>query len=139
MLLSSPLGSQTAKPQCNYDYDLIAKVVYGEARGESFLGRKAVVDVVKNRMNGCKISSKEVIMRQGWNKATKKYEYAFEGIKVKVSDKKLFTQIKEEVILYLSQDDITNGAKYFYSGSVKPYWVGSRTYIKTIEGHYFYR
>ena len=99
---------------CDYDYDLMAKTVYGEARGESFLGRKAIVDVIRNRMTSYRLTSKEVITRRGYNKSTKRYEYAFEGVNVEVKDKKLFETIRSEITLYLNLDDITDGAKYFY-------------------------
>ena len=124
---------------CDYDYDLMAKTVYGEARGESFLGRKAIVDVIRNRMTSYRLTSKEVVTRKGYNKITKRYEYAFEGVNVEVKDKKLFETIRSEITLYLNLDDITDGAKYFYSGSKKPYWTADRTYVKTIGQHHFYR
>lgn len=134
----SPAG-MTKSVECDYDIELLATTVYGEARGESFLGRKAVVDVVRNRMDGCRLSSKQVLLHQGYNAKRKTYEYAFEGAHVEVTNKKLYDEILSEVQLYLSQDDITDGATHFYSGDKKPYWTASLTYVKTIGGHHFYR
>ena len=126
-------------PRCDYDYDLIAKTVYGEARGESFDGRKAIMDVIRNRMNNCRLSSKQVITRKGYNKVSKKYEYAFDGVNVEVNDKEVYERIRSEITLYLSLDDITDGATYFYSGLKEPYWTSNRQKIKTIGQHHFYR
>ena len=121
--------------QIRKDINCMAQVIYDEARGEPLYGKIAVAEVVLNRTNVRKLSICEVI-NQRKGKVCQFSGMCKSGTK-KVDYESLV--ISYNAIVKNSYPIITNGATYFHSKSVSPYW--SKIYVKTIRigNHTFYK
>ena len=113
------------------DVDLLARVIYSEAGNQSYEGMLAVGDVVMNR---CKVNSQTV--------------------KEVIFDKNQFDGVKTHWFFDPPSVDCINAAKevlngkniipdaYFYcnlSICKQPNWANSKTFIRKIGDHSFYR
>ncbi|HBJ97684.1 MAG TPA: spore cortex-lytic enzyme, partial [Clostridiales bacterium] len=129
----STSGSSTSTNGSNYsdnDLNLLAKLIYGEARGESYTGQVAVGAVVLNRV---KSSS---------------FPNTISGV---IYQKNAFTAVSDGQ-MHLTPDqtarkaakdalngwDPTNGALYYYNPSIATSsWIFSRKTLTTIGNHVF--
>lgn len=113
------------------DLMCLATVVYLEARGEPYEGQMAVAEVVINRVKNENFPNEpcDVIMQHG------QFSYR-EGLESEVLDTMSY-QAAYEVLTCGS--DLTDGATYFHTTNVNPYWADSFEYTVTIGNHVFYR
>lgn len=116
------------------DIELIAKLVYAEARGEPYLGQVAVAASVLNRLDDPKYpnSIPEIIFQvvDGY------YQYS------PVLDGQINLApngtARRAVLDALNGVDPTGGATTFYNPSkTNDYWVRTRPYMTTIGSHVF--
>ena len=113
------------------DLDALTRVVYGEARGESEEGRKAVAWTVVNRH---KKSGKTV-----QEEATKKSQFCcYSGEMKETKARDECQKIADDAINNRSTDP-TGGETFFYSGSNVPSWAKGQTPCKEIGGHKFFK
>jgi len=112
------------------ELDLLARVIYAEARGENLEGQVAVGAVVLNRLKDPQFPKtiKEVIYQRG----------AFTAVDDKqihlLPDEKAYQAAKEA----LQGQDPTGGALYYYNPkTAKDKWIKSRPVIKQIGNHNF--
>ena len=113
------------------DLDALTRVVYGEARGESDEGKKAVAWVVINRAN----KSGQSIQYE----ATKKSQFCcYSGEMKEKESKNKCEKIAQDVIDGKSSDP-TGGATFFYSGNNTPSWAKNKVPCATIGGHKFFK
>jgi N-acetylmuramoyl-L-alanine amidase len=112
------------------DIELLARVIYAEARGEDFEGQVAVGAVVINRLQDPRFPKtiRSVIYQQG----------AFTA----VNDKQI--HLTPDTVAYkaaeaaLAGQDPTGGAIYYYNPkTATDRWIKSRPVIKTIGNHTF--
>lgn len=112
------------------DLNYLARLVYGEARGESYEGKVAVAAVVLNRVDSKKFGNtiRDVIFQSG----------AFTA----VSDGQFYLQ--PDAASYKAAEaamrgwDPTGGAIYYWNPiKATNKWVWSRTIISTIGNHIF--
>jgi len=110
--------------------DLMARLVYGEARGESFEGQVAVAAVVMNRVRSSKFPNTvaEVIYQPG----------AFTA----VSDGQIYLRPNAEaydaVFSAVKGWDPTNGALYYFNPRTSTSaWIWNRPQAVTIGQHIF--
>lgn len=121
------------------DIDIVAKTIYGEARGQGIEGMKAVASVIWNRANGniSKLKSESLKPKQFscWNKGPV------------VPDKKSKVWLECEKIAKSMYSGgftpITTGDHYFaYKGKYKvknePYWALNRNPVDTKGDHKFF-
>ncbi|KUG04853.1 spore cortex-lytic enzyme, lytic transglycosylase sleb [hydrocarbon metagenome] len=126
----APTPSRSATIRYSHNLDSLAKVVYGEARGESFTGQVAIAAVVLNRVESDKFGNtvNEVIFEPG----------AFTA----VSDGQYYMQ-PDEVAYRAAQSaidgwDPTNNAIYYWNPvTATNKWVWSRPITTTIGKHVF--
>lgn len=120
----------TGKVICQEELDLLARVIYAEARGEDLEGQVAVGAVVLNRLESpqfpCTI--KEVIYQRG----------AFTA----VDDKQIHLQPNEKAYQAAKEavkgKDPTGGALFYYNPkTATDKWIKSRPVIKRIGNHNF--
>lgn len=104
----------------------VASVVYAEARGEKSEGQRAVVHVIMNRSK--KYGLKPCIVVKQPNQFTKGIYRPRDPV---------WKRIKE--IVLNPGYDVTKGALYFHTLSVKPYWSYRFTVTYTFGNHIFYR
>ena len=123
-------AAQQASAVRSTDLDLLARLVYGEARGEPYLGQVAVASVVLNRVAHASFPNtvSGVIYQSG----------AFDV----VSDGQIYLTPDAQA-LRAAQDalngwDPTGGCIYYYnSARATSSWIYSRTVMTVIGKHYF--
>jgi spore germination cell wall hydrolase CwlJ-like protein len=112
------------------ELDLLARVIYAEARGEDLEGQVAVGAVVLNRLKDPQFPKtiKEVIYQRG----------AFTAVDDKqihlLPNEKAYQAAKEAI----KGQDPTGGALYYYNPrTAKDKWIKGRPVIKQIGNHNF--
>lgn len=126
------------------EIDTLARTIYGEARGESFEGLKAVANVIINRVDkpcwwGDDIVSvcKKKYQFSCWN-ANDPNKEKLEKITAKDKRFKDCLRIARDVIAG-SIEDNTNGATHYHTKSIMPYWVKDNKPCADIDNHLFYK
>lgn len=120
----------TGKSISQEELELLARVIYAEARGEGIEGQVAVGAVVLNRLNDPEFPKtiKEVIFQRG----------AFSAV-----DDQQIHLLPNEVAFQAAQialegKDPTGGALYYYNPrTAKDQWIKTRPVVKRIGNHTF--
>lgn len=110
--------------------EMMARIVHGEARGESFLGQVGVAAVVLNRIESPDFpdSAEEVIFQKNAFTAVNDEQYLL------TPDESAYRAVKYA----MDGVDPTGGAVYYYNPSgVSDNWIFSRTVITQIGKHFF--
>jgi len=132
------------------EVDVLARTIFGEARGEPHEGLEAVASVVLNRVR--------VAQKRGgrywwghniigvcqkpyqfscWNRSDPSYKRLME-----VTDKNIHfatcLRIARRAVIGTLKDN-TGGATHYHADYVSPYWVKGERSIKTIGRHIFYK
>lgn len=132
------------------DHNILARTIYGEARGElRKFGKKslwAIGHVILNRLakKTYGLSIKEVCLKpyqfSCWNKndpnAPLINQYTIlDGIF------SYCEQIAHQLIAFtdFKRDDCTNGATHYHHKSIEPYWVKSGVQTLSLGNHVFYK
>ncbi|MGG1687633.1 cell wall hydrolase [Pseudalkalibacillus sp. NRS-1564] len=114
------------------EIEMLAKLVNGEARGESFEGKVAVAAVTVNRTLSARFpnSIKEVIFESGAYTAVSDGQY----------DQKPGAESYKAVYAALSGRDPSSGALFYYNPDIATDdWIRTRHIIKEIGKHVFTR
>ncbi|MHB1421372.1 MAG: cell wall hydrolase [Bacillota bacterium] len=128
--LASRSGTSSRIPYSQADLDLLAHLIYGEARGESYEGQVAVAAVTINRLlaPGFPKTLKEVIY-QPW---------AYTSINDGQFDLKPDATAYRAALDALNGYDPTNGALYFWNPATSTSkWILTRTVTSKIGDHNF--
>ncbi len=140
-----PETSRTAR-----EIDILARTIWGEARGESVSGMEAVASVILNRVaiaekfggkywwgNSIETVCRKRLQFSCWNETDPNYH----KLLAVGSDDKAFS-----VALRIARravggmlDDKTNGATHYHAQSVNPFWANSAVQTCTIGNHVFYK
>ncbi|WP_033544005.1 cell wall hydrolase [Planococcus sp. CAU13] len=110
--------------------EMMAKIVHGEARGESFIGKVGVAAVVLNRIASPDFpdSTEEVIFQRNAFTAVNDDQYLL------IPDKSAYDAVREA----MDGVDPTKGAVFYYNPSgVSDEWIFSRTVLTQIGRHFF--
>ena len=133
----------------NTTIDILAKTIWGEARGESVRGKEAVASTIINRAKYAKSRGgywwgnnvMEVCLKPSqyscWNKDDPNYDKI---ILINNTDKqfKICTRIARRAF-YNTQPDPTNDATHYHTISCKPWWAKGRKSCAIIGDHIFYK
>lgn len=115
------------------DIILMARIIYGEARGESFEGMVAVGAVILNRVKSDKFPNtiREVILQNG------QFSCLLDGQSNYYPSKIEFDAAKAALLGY----DPTYNALFFYNPQVATNlaWISQRPVVTVIENHIFAR
>ncbi len=114
------------------EIEMLAKLVHGEARGESFEGKVAVASVTNNRVLSSKFpnSIKKVVLQSGAYTAVADGQY----------DQQPGKESYRAVYAALSGEDPSSGALFYYNPkTATDNWIRSRHIIKKIGKHVFTR
>ena len=114
------------------DQKLLAKLVYAEARGESYKGQVAVAAVVLNRVSSSSFPNtiSGVIYQTG------AFSCVSNGSINNTPDKTALSAAKDA----MNGWDPTNGCLYYYNpGKTSDSWIRTRTVVTVIGNHYFAR
>lgn len=110
--------------------EMMAKIVHGEARGESFIGKVGVAAVVLNRIEDPDFpdSTEEVVFQRNAFTAVNDDQYLL------TPTKSAYDAVKEA----MDGIDPTMGAVYYYNpAGVSDEWIFSRTVLTQIGRHFF--
>lgn len=129
--------------QTQRDIDILARTIYGEARGESLLGKKAVACCIMNRYKAKKWFSGKTISEtcqkpwqfSCWNKNDPNRRIIETASLVELAE---CLDIAERVIVGDIKDFIC-GACHYHTKNTKPSWAVGKTPDFTIGNHLFYR
>lgn len=129
---------------------LLGRTLWGEGRGEGEEGMRAIAWVVKNRVdhNWFPNTVKDVVLFpyqfSVWNPKTVPSYYSpdanYKATKNVTLDNETFNlacQIAREV-LNEEGEDPTNGAVYYHTDGINPYWANKSKHAATIGRHIFY-
>jgi N-acetylmuramoyl-L-alanine amidase len=136
---------QHLSPSQKKDIDLIARTVFGEARGEkSFKSLQAIAHVILNRVKGQNWpnSVQAVIFQKNqfscWNQTDPNY-YLTQSVTFNNAD---FRQAYQATLVaIMSKTDITHGANHYHARWVDPTWAHKKNMIRVAEirQHIFYK
>ncbi len=125
------------------DIDVLARTVYGEARGESELGKLAVAWVVVNRARKARSSLAAACLKSThfscWNNARDNDANQLSMMTAEVDDQ--FYALCMVASLQAAHGivpDPTGGARHYHTVGVSPRWSRGKHY-ETIGDHRFYR
>jgi N-acetylmuramoyl-L-alanine amidase len=110
--------------------EMMARVVYGEARGESYTGQVAVAAVIMNRMQSPRFpdTTYNVIFQPNAFTAVSDGQYWL------TPNASAYRAVRDAKLGW----DPSSGATYYYNPAyVSDNWIFSRTFIKKIGKHHF--
>lgn len=133
---------------CCRDVDILARTIYGEARGEGLSGMEAIANVVLNRVKfarakgGCWWGSTvtAVCLKDKqfscWNKSDRNYDIIQ---KVDGSDKvfALCKRVARRAVCGVLRDN-TYAATHYHNRKVNPVWARTAVPCCEIGNHIFY-
>jgi N-acetylmuramoyl-L-alanine amidase len=126
--------------------DLLARCIWGEARGESIRGKLAVAHVVLNRVKAKPCyghSMKEVLLRASQFSCFNENDPNLVKIlNLNSSNPDLaYCLAVADMALLVDNPDPSGGATHYHAAQVKPSWVGSpqMAFLCQIGNHLFYR
>ena len=115
--------------------DCIARNVYHESRGEGIKGMLAVAHVTLNRAKSGKFPSTPcgVVFQSN--------QFSWVRNKPVVRDQEQYSEVKQLVkeVVAGQHKDVTNGATYFHTRSIRPYWSNKMNCTARIGNHVFYK
>ena len=128
--------------------DILARTLYGEARGEGLIGIESVACVILNRVALSKQHAfwwgktvEEVCLKpfqfSCWTPSDDNF---YKLIRVDETDA-VFRMCQRVAVRALSGNlpDITNGATHYHSKSVNPAWARKLTPVFEYKNHLFYK
>ena len=128
------------------DFMLLARTLFGEARGEEHDGKKAVAMVIFNRVKAKSWygrTVREVILKpwqfSAWNENDpNRNQMEYE----KITSSKALRRCVKAVLDAIEDNrkgvDITHGSTHYHAGFVRPQWSEGKTPAVLIGGHVFY-
>lgn len=131
----------------DHEIDIVARTLFGEARGESVLGMIAVAWVIKNRADnpGWWGRSVETVCLKPyqfscWNADDPNAPF-LRGNKIIPPREYMLAREAAVAVLEGHEPDPTGGATHYYSTSMRkpPKWAASGTKTVQIGRHIFYR
>jgi len=138
----------------DFDLDITALTVWAEARGESIEGQKAVIHVIRNRLNqpgwwsrnpgdGIPDDTLAAVCRDPWQFSAWNPS---DPQSKRLHDQKTLLRpdvqkIRQLVIETLDEPDTTEGATHYCTKRIAPFtrWAKGRRPVKCIGNHQFYK
>ncbi len=137
------VGSNPARTA--QDVDVLARTIWGEARGEGTRGMQAVANVVMNRVAKQTWYGKtvvEVCTKKGQFTAWKKGDPNYEPAHAVTTNNPAFAQALQIAARAVAGTlpDITGGADHYFNPDVVlPSWAQTMSHLIDIGRHAFYR
>jgi len=136
------------------DIDILARTIYGEARGEGDEGMEAVACVVMNRYkshkwysgftinDGIKVPSiAQTCLKKMQFSCWNKNDPNLQKIKRVTPEDKIFKQCLKiaRAAICGNLKDFTGGAVYYHTRDIKPKWAVNKSPCFAVKNHIFYR
>lgn len=137
----------------NMDQDILARTIWGEARGQGYAGMQAVANVIMNRV---RTVQKFPAYAKRWGKGVSgvcKHPYQFSAwnvndpnrakmLAVTTADANFRTALAiAEKAIAGTLPDLTGGATYYHTTAIRPDWVkssGNPKPLIVVGSHAFY-
>ncbi|MET1070007.1 MAG: cell wall hydrolase [Pseudomonas prosekii] len=132
------------------DRDILARTLWGEARGESLAGQIAVAWTIRNRVNDGKTKSwwgegyagvcQAPYQFSCWNKNDPNFAY-LSGAKTIPFRELAQARIAADQVIDGKVSDPTSGATHYYAIAMKkaPGWAAKATQTLKLGGHVFFK
>tara|TARA_R110002124_G_scaffold266813_1_gene433803 strand:+ start:11837 stop:12361 length:525 start_codon:yes stop_codon:yes gene_type:complete len=135
----------------SYDLDILARTLWGEARGEGYQGMQGVANVIMNRFAQSQASTgkrrqfgatvAEVCQKKyqfsAWNVSDPNYSKLL-TVTENNADFKTARAIAYKALAG-TLSDITGGADHYHTAAVNPNWSRGVQPIAVIQNHQFYK
>ena len=123
--------------------ECLAEAIYFEARGEPVRGQFAVAEVILNRVISREFPDDVCgVVNQGTGKKFQcQFSYTCDGLPENVNDKRSWTRAEKIAALALTGEvplNLTEGAMYYHTTAVSPYWADLFDMTTEIGVHRFY-
>ncbi len=133
---SEPIIEEPAKPEFDYDYDYVLRVVAAESRGEPFEGQMAVAQCIRETANATG-QTPEAVVKQVSSTGVRQYT-------TPVSIDLVTDSVREACErVFINGESVTDEPiRYFYSirnGGYSKWHENSLTYVLTIGNHKFFK
>ena len=137
-------------PVTDKDRDILARTLWGEARGESLAGQIAVAWTIRNRVNDGKTKSwwgegyasvcQKPYQFSCWNKNDPNFAY-LSGAKTIPFREFAQARIAADQVVDGKVSDLTGGATHYYAIAMKkaPAWAAKATQTLMLGGHVFFK
>lgn len=144
-------------PEISYDYgfvdtlpsadgdaqfECLAEALYFEARGETAEGVFAVAEVILNRVDSKKFPDTicKVVNQGTGRKYACQFSYTCDGIPEVVGERRTMDRMEKIARLMIdgAPRDLANGALFYHTKAVNPYWAAVFDRVTTIGEHHFY-
>jgi hypothetical protein len=117
--------------------------ILAEARGETLVGQVAVAEVILNRRDSGKYPATVCgVVEQGTGeKYMCQFSYYCDGLSDEIGDRDAWAQVGRvaRVMMDGAPRDLTNGAMFYHTKAVEPYWADEFYETAEIGAHLFYR
>lgn len=127
------------------EWEIFARLIYGEASGETLEGKRAVASVVMNRLKRPARygnSLKDVMLRR-WQFSCFEEVPSLRRVTSVPYDDPVFLDCVAVAHLYMvgKLRDVVNGADHYYAESIAnnpPDWSLKYAFVKKVDHHYFH-
>ena len=124
------------------EWNCLTEAIYFEARGESLRGQVAVAEVILNRRDSPEFPGTVCeVLEQGVQKRGQcQFSYNCDGLHEIFHEKEAhrMAAVIARKMLDGFETNLTNGALYYHSVSVRPAWAKNLTRTARIGDHYFF-
>lgn len=129
--------------------DILARTMWGEARGEGVMGLRAVAHVVINRVQIARAQNgswwgntiidvcRKPFQFSCWNPNDANYKRV-QTIDARNPEFRVCRDLIPLVVATLPANDPTYGATHYHRYDMKPFWARGRTPVARIGAHVFY-
>jgi spore germination cell wall hydrolase CwlJ-like protein len=134
---------EAAASQGDGEWECLTEALYHEARGEPLEGQIAVAEVILNRRDsGAYPNTVCGVVRQGTGeKWMCQFSYYCDGLSDEPKDQRAWDHLGRvaRVMLDGAPRHLTEGAQFYHTKAVDPYWADEFYQTAEIGAHLFYR
>lgn len=131
-----------AEPEGDAEWECLSEAIYHEARGESLVGQIAVAEVILNRKDSGQYPKTVCgVVEQGTGeKWMCQFSYFCDGLSDEIGDETAWERAGRiaRVMLDGAPRELTNGAMFYHTKAVSPYWADEFYQTAEIGAHLFY-
>lgn len=123
-------------------FECLSEALYFEARGEGAKGVFAVAEVILNRVDSPRFPDTICkVVNQGTGRMHAcQFSYTCDGIPEVVGERRTMDRMEKIAGLFIdgAPRELTDGALFYHTKAVNPYWASAFDRVATIGEHHFY-
>jgi spore germination cell wall hydrolase CwlJ-like protein len=123
------------------EVECLARNIYFEAGGESYVGKVAVAEVTLNRVKSSSYPKTVCDVVYQKTKGVCQFSWVCESkkpVNVRAENWIESMRISEQMLVSKKQTNVVGGAKFFHAHYVEPSWSRTKTFVRKIGNHLFY-